>query len=147
MIDRCIKATVFATMLVGGTAQADPETDTCRFLTALAANDAAAIPGLVKEIAPALTQQGGVTAAQQIQTMLQVPIFDGGSAWVIGDMGSELQEHLILLRLREGEVAGARLRYEAFDDGMSLVSLEFHRKFNRYTEKPFLQSPEAIDCD
>jgi hypothetical protein len=43
----------------------------------------------------------------------------------------------LLLRLRKGEVAGARLRYAWYQDGMSRVSLEFHRSFLKYTERLF----------
>ncbi|QJF52002.1 hypothetical protein [Roseobacter ponti] len=62
-------------------------------------------------------------------------------------MGEDPEEHLLLLRLKEGEVSGARLRYEWTSEGsMSLVSMQFQRDFTRYAAGPMLQVPEKITC-
>ena len=137
----------FCVFLLPGIAFAAPQEDTCRLLKVLGSNDGDAIPSLLSEIAPAFSAERGAEASNQLKAMLGAPIFRGGSAWLIGSMGDDLEEHLLLLRLRDGEVAGARVRYEWYADGMSIVSLEFHRNFAKYAERPFLQPPEPILCE
>ena len=135
-------ATVFAAQSVA----ANPVEHSCHFLEVMGNNRVGDVQSMMGSIAPEFSQDRVSQAVSQFETLLRGSIFDGGSAWLVGKLGDDLEEHLIILRLSEGEVAGARLRYEWSADAPKLASIEFKRQFAEYAAQPFLQALERIDC-
>ncbi|MEM6577134.1 MAG: hypothetical protein AAF678_01460 [Pseudomonadota bacterium] len=129
-----------------GAAQADPTTNTCRFLDVMGSNNVVELADTLAEIAPRFSEDRNEQAAQQLGTVLEASPFIGGSAWRVVKFGEDIEEHLVLIRLKEGEVAGARLRYEWTAQGLSMVNLEVQRKYAEFTALQFTQAPERLDC-
>ncbi|WP_425091756.1 hypothetical protein [Tropicimonas sp. S265A] len=127
-------------------AVADTTDKTCRFLEVIGSNDGASVSAMLDDIAPNFSAERRSSASQSLEALVSSPIFNGGSAWRIAALGNDLEEHLVILRLTEGEVAGGRLRYEWSPDGLALVSLEFQRQYAEYTSAGFLMTPEPITC-
>ncbi|WP_172299986.1 hypothetical protein [Pseudoruegeria sp. HB172150] len=127
-------------------AAAEPLEQSCRILDVVGNNRAGMVNELVEEISTRWPQSNRDGAQQNFAKLLEEQVFSGGTVYQIAKLGDDVEEHLILLRLKLGEIAGIRLLYEWSPDGMAVTNLEFKRKFVEYAERPFLQEPVALDC-
>jgi hypothetical protein len=133
-------------LLVPTSLAADPATDSCRLLAVIGGNLAADVPSLVEEVGGLWSAENRSLAVQQLSGLASGGSFAGGSVWRIASLGDDVEEHLVILRLREGEVSGMRLRYEWTPEGLALVSLEIKRQFSELVAGPVLQPPERVAC-
>ncbi|MEL6689625.1 MAG: hypothetical protein AAFP28_04835 [Pseudomonadota bacterium] len=137
---------VMLSCLLPMAAMASPEEKTCKFLAVMGANNASDVEGMLAEIAPRFDAAKQKQATDTLRTLAEGAPFAGGSAWTVLELGDDLVEHLVLFRLKAGEIAGSRLRYEWSPDGPALTNIEFHRQYNEYAPTYAPTPPQAIDC-
>lgn len=127
-------------------AHADPVKQTCRFLDVMGGNRVGEVESMVAELAARWVPDARSAAVTQLSRLLEAGAYAGGNAYLVASMGDDLEEHLVLLRLVEGEVSGVRMRYEWTPDGLQLVAMDFKRRFEEYADTQFLRMPERIAC-
>lgn len=127
-------------------AHADPADITCRFLAVMGSNQAEQVEPMLKDIAPRFEGERLESATNTLRSIAAGAPFAGGSAWTVLSLGEDLEEHLVLFRLKEGELAGSLLRYEWSPEGLALTNIEFHRQFADYVPDFTPTAPTAIDC-
>lgn len=127
-------------------ASANPDRISCEVMAVLSTNDTAALAPLLDEIASRWITDARVGAVEQLSGLIASEPFVGGSVHRLVKLGEDLEEHVILLRLREGEVAGMRMRYEWSPDGLTLAGIDFKRQIAELTTLPFRSVPETVDC-
>ena len=125
---------------------ADPATDTCRLLAAIGGNDPNAVELALKDIGARWPEENVNRAIAQMKTVASGDVFVGGNAYLISKLGDDMEEHLVVLRLKAGEISAMRLRYEWTPDGLKLVNLETKRSITDILRNSYvLQSPQ-VDC-
>lgn len=127
-------------------AQAVPAEDSCRILSVIGQNNAAGVEDLMIDLADRWTEVNRTGAIESLKSMLEPAPFAGGSVYRIARIGEDLEEHLIILRLSAGEVAGMRLLYEWTPEGLKLTSLDFKRRFADMIATQVMMPPEPIAC-
>jgi hypothetical protein len=143
-----MRSTAFAFMLCL-TCQATfaaPVEDSCRVLAVIGQNDTAKVEEVMIELADRWTEANRTGAIETLKAMLDPAPFSGGSVYRIAKIGDDLEEHLVVLRLSEGEIAGMRLLYEWTPDGLKLTSLDFKRRYADIISAQIMMPPEPIDC-
>lgn len=134
-------------VLVGAhTSAANPMKDTCSMLAAIGANNPDAVESALSDIGARWQAANRTSAIQQMRTLASGNTFAGGNAYRISKLGDDVEEHIVLLRLRQGEVSAMRLRYEWTPDGLKLVSLEAKRKVTELTQNRVVIDPPLLDC-
>ena len=101
---------------------------------------------MVNEIAPRFDAAKRQRATETLRTLAEGSPFNGGSAWSVVELGDDLVEHLVLFRLKAGEIAGSRLRYEWSPNGLSLINIEVHRQYADYIPPFGPVAPTQLDC-
>lgn len=138
-------ATLFILPVYG---QSSPSEDSCDILDLIGQNRS---PGEVREVmAPktATWSRGNREALiERLEALLLETTFNGGAVYSAGKLGDNFEEHLVILRLNEGEIAGARLSYEWTPSGLSLTNLEVKSDLKELLAQAFLQEPEEIRCE
>lgn len=132
--------------LAGSAAFAAPADASCRVLAVIGGNDATAIAPMMTEFADRWTDANRTGAIESLTSMVTPEPFAGGAVYRIAKFGEDLEEHLIVLRLATGEVAGMRLLYEWTPDGLQLTTMDFKRRFPDMIATQILMPPEPIDC-
>lgn len=127
-------------------AWADPAQDSCHFLAVVGGNQPEGVGPLLGNIAAKWIPESRSRAVATLTDLMSKQRFAGGSVYRIARLGEDLEEHLVLLRLDGGELAGARLLYEWTPDGIRLTTLDFQRKYAEIIARPFLMAPEPIAC-
>ena len=106
-------------------AQADTATDqSCRLLGVLGGNRTGDIAPALADIAARWPEPNRAAAVERMTGLLGQIAFAGGNVYEIGRLGEDLVEHLVVLRLADGETAGMRLSYEWTPEGLSLTTLD-----------------------
>lgn len=131
-----------------GAARADPQADSCRFLDVVATNRSEAVPDLIEAIGAAWTATNRAALTEKFTAITKGIPMQGGSVWRVARFGEDLEEHLLLLRLTSGELAGMRLRYEAAVTGAPrLVAIAFEREVPAlYKGGALPATAEALSC-
>jgi phage-related minor tail protein len=145
MIPKAVHAALPIALLAQG-AGATPTDLSCRFLDVLGGNKAGEVEALMADLAQAWPEGNRTEATQRLQALLGDVAFAGGSVYRMAQLGQDLEEHLVLLRLSEGELVGARLLYEWAPEGMRLTSLDFNDDYADMTATQVLQPPEPLGC-
>lgn len=101
---------------------------------------------MMTEFADRWTDANRIGAIESLTSMVTPEPFAGGAVYRIAKFGEDLEEHLIVLRLATGEVAGMRLLYEWTPDGLKLTTMDFKRRFPDMIATQILMPPEPIDC-
>ncbi len=143
-----IRAAVLSAVVCGVPAvvMANPETTSCKMLEVLSLNKIEEVEPILNDFAGRWLPQSRDGAITQLTELLKTQPFVGGSAHRIAKLGGDLEEHIILLRLRMGEVAAMRLRYEWTPDGLTLAGMDFKRQVADLTTLSFVSVPEEIIC-
>lgn len=143
-----MRAAVLSALICGvpAVAPANPELTSCKMLEVLSQNQIEEVEPTINDFAARWLPESRDGAITQLTELLTTQPFVGGSAHRIAKLGSDLEEHIVLLRLRLGEVAAMRLRYEWTPDGLSLAGMDFKRKVADLTTLSFLSVPEEIVC-
>lgn len=128
-------------------AAANPQDISCRMLDAMSNNRGSQIKPMLKEIGSRWVPQSREGAAEQLTKLLETAPFMGGSLYRIAKLGDDFEEHIMLLRLQVGEVAGMRLRYEWTPDGLTLTGIDFKRQIGELSTVSFIGPPETINCE
>lgn len=132
--------------LPAASASADPLSISCRLLDVMSQNKADEVEGAVSEFAARWLEEAREGAINQLTSLLTPQPFVGGSLHRIAKLGDDFEEHVMLLRLRPGEVAAMRLRYEWTPDGLTLTGIDFKRKIGDLSTVSFVGVPEEITC-
>ena len=140
--------TLFATLTAAlpTVAAANPQAISCRVLDAMANNLGSEIKPILEEIGSRWIPQSRDGAAEQLTKLLETDPFVGGSLFQIAKLGDDFEEHIMLLRLEVGEVAGMRLRYEWTPDGLTLTGIDFKRQIGELSTVSFIGTPKPINC-
>lgn len=125
---------------------ADPEAISCKMMAVLSQNRVAELEPTLNEFAARWVPESRDGAIQQLSALLSSQPFVGGSVHRTTKLGEDLEEHVILLRLKDGEVAAMRMRYEWTPDGLTLAGVDFKRQVEELSTLPFPSVPEEIDC-
>lgn len=133
-------------ILVPSTAYANPVEFTCGLLSAIGGNNPDAVAPALEVMTSRWSEENRSTAVNRMETLAAGGVFAGGNVYRIAALGEDLEEHIVILRLKAGEVSGLRLRYEWTPDGSRLVSFEAKRQFNELMAAPAMQPPEPISC-
>lgn len=133
-------------MSMATAAAADPVASTCRFLDVVSGNKVDEVDALMADLGSRWVDSSRAGAIESLTTLLTQSKFAGGNVYRIAQLGEDLEEHLVVLRLERGEVAGARLLYEWTPDGLALTTMEFKRKFSEMIASQFAQQPEPVAC-
>ncbi|MEM8795286.1 MAG: hypothetical protein AAGE61_06945 [Pseudomonadota bacterium] len=137
---------IAAFFFMAGSLHAQPTNQSCAVLSALGSNQKLGVASAIDEAAPHWPTINREKLIETLQALLDSLQFNGGNVYRVAFFEGNLEEHLVLLRLKEGEVAGMRMRYEWAPDGMKLVTLKFERKYDAYARQPFSQTPELLTC-
>lgn len=137
-------ATIFA---LSGPAAADPVGDSCALLSVLGGNDTAGVDGLVDQISTLWPQENRDTAKQQFGALAGGNSFDGGNLYRLSKLGDDLEDHLVVLRLKTGELSGVWLRYEWTADGLGLVTLDIKRRITDLIPTKNFGTLDPIACE
>lgn len=127
-------------------AQADPIDTSCRLSEIIGQNQATEVHDAMEIFARNWVAPSRVAVISRLEGLLKKPVFAGGSVYRVAKLGEDFEEHLLVLRLRKGEVSGARLLYEWTPDGLALTNLEIKGNLYEITRSGFMQSPEIIEC-
>jgi hypothetical protein len=143
-----IRAAVLSVVICGAPAVAiaNPETTSCKMLEVLSQNKIEEIEPTLNDFAARWLPQSRNGAISQLTELLKTEPFVGGSVHRITKLGNDLEEHIVLLRLRMGEVAAMRLRYEWSPDGLTLAGMDFKRQVADLTTLSFVSVPEEVIC-
>lgn len=137
-------ATLFAFPAYG---QPSPSEDSCEILDLIGQNRS----GEVREVILPKTDTWSPASREalivRLEELLLETRFNGGAVYSAGKLGNNFEEHLLILRLAAGEIAGARLSYEWTPSGLSLTNLVFKSDLTELMAQPFLQDPEEIRCE
>lgn len=125
---------------------ANPQDISCRMLDAMSNNRAAELNPMLEEVGSRWVPQSREGASEQLTKLLEAEPFVGGSLFRIAKLGDDFEEHIMLLRLGVGEVAGMRLRYEWTPDGLTLTGIDFKRQIGELSTVSFIGAPEEITC-
>ncbi len=125
---------------------AAPTEDSCTLLAAVGGNDPEAVTEALNGIASRWTEEGRERAIDQMTAIASGNVFAGGNVYRTLVLGADLEEHLVVLRLRTGEVAGMLLRYEWTSDGLRLVALEAKRQVTELIGTRALTDPDPVPC-
>lgn len=133
-------------MLTSGPAVAGPIERSCQLLAAIGSNNAAAIESSLKDATRHWPDANRSDLINRLKELVGALKFVGGTVYRTAKLGDDIEEHLLVLRLAKGEVAGMRIRYEWGPTGMLLITINFDRKYHNYVKEPFLQTPVKIGC-
>lgn len=126
--------------------QTSPTEVSCEILDLIGQNRS----GKVQEVLVAKTASWNPASrdglVERLEALLLETSFSGGTLYGAGKLGNDFEEHLLLLRLAKGEIAGARLSYEWTPVGLTLTNLEFKSDLHELMAQPFLSAPVAIRC-
>ncbi len=139
-------AVVATVVFSSGSALAGPVGQSCQLLAAIGGNDAAAIESSLKKSITRWPEANRTSLIKRLKELVGTLKFAGGTLYRVAKLGDDIEEHLVLLRLEKGEVAGMRIRYEWGPNEMLLVSINFERVYQNYIKRPFLQTPAKIEC-
>ena len=137
---------ISTSLTVSGGAEATPVDDSCHFLEVIGNNASANVPRMISEIATTWPETNRIAATETLNNVLNEITFAGGSVWRIAQLGSDIEEHLVVLRHAEGEVSGVRLLYQWSPDGLELTTLDFKRRYSEIVATQMLQTPQSIEC-
>lgn len=129
-----------------GVAAAAPQEQTCQFLKVMGSNSAEEIGPMMDSLAARWVASSRDGAKDSLAGLIEQYGFNGGTAYRIAKLGEDAEEHLVVLRLKNGEIAGARLLYEWTPEGLQLTTMDFKRKFSEMIATQFLQPPEPLPC-
>lgn len=125
---------------------ATPDEQSCRLLAVIGGNKVDEIEAAVTELAGKWTDTNRAGAVTSLKGLMAPAPFAGGSVYRIARLGDDLEEHLIILRLKEGEIAGMRMLYEWSPDGLVLTTMDFKRRYPDIIGTQILATPERIAC-
>lgn len=125
---------------------AAPQEDSCALLDIIGSNKTTEVETALTEMADYWLPQSRVAVIEQLQQFLTPAPFIGGSVYRVAKLGDDLEEHVMLLRLRRGEVVGVRLRYEWTSDGLKLTGLDLKDKIDELSILNFGGAPVEITC-
>ncbi|MEO0567348.1 MAG: hypothetical protein AAF066_06425 [Pseudomonadota bacterium] len=125
---------------------ANAQSISCRLLDVMSQNKVSEVEGAVSEFSNRWLAESREGAIKQLTSLLEPLPFVGGSLHRIAKLGEDFEEHVMLLRLREGEVAAMRLRYEWSPGGPALTGIDFKRKIADLSTVSFIGVPEEITC-
>lgn len=128
-------------------AAANPQEVSCRLFDAMSNNKMVEINPILDDVGSRWLPQSREGAKEQLSTLLESQPFVGGSLHRIAKLGDDFEEHIMLLRLKIGEVAGMRLRYEWTPDGLTLTGIDFKRQIGELSTVSFIGPPETINCE
>ena len=134
-IERILAATIAGVVaaMTSGPALADAALEqSCQMLAVLGGNQVEEVAPTLGRLAGRWPEQNITGATEQLTQMLGQIAFAGGNVYELGRLGDDLVEHLIVLRLAEGETAGMQLSYEWTPEGLALTRMDF--KLNYTTE-------------
>lgn len=146
MNNKSLWATALCISAVATHVQAAPLDSSCMVLDVIGGNKTNESSPLVSKLAPHWSAKNRDGLTEQLDKLLANLKFAGGSVYRTAILGDDLEEHLIILRLHQGEVAGMLLRYEWSPAGMKLITMEFERKYADYIDTQMLQKPKKLDC-
>lgn len=125
---------------------AAPAEESCRLLAAIGAGDAAGIQQVVQQVAGHWTEESRESMRGELVRLVGNLSFAGGSVYRTGTIGEELEDYLLVLRLRDGEVAGLRLSFEWYPDGLKLRTLDFRRRVQEFWPGLVTGTLAPLDC-
>ncbi|MBT8476228.1 MAG: hypothetical protein KJO78_12225 [Alphaproteobacteria bacterium] len=128
------------------TADADPAEDSCRLLSVTSENRAADIEPLLNELASRWAPNSRNNAIETLTSLVRDIQFDGGNAYVVAKLGEDYEDHILAIRMKNGELAAARLTYEWTPDGMQLSVMNFKRRMSEMLPVGMPITGERIDC-
>lgn len=143
---RGLGAAALVVTLGASPGQADPVADTCAIAQALGGNARLEINAAIDSIAERWSPENRAAAKSRFGEFAAEGLFAGASAYRMIRFGDDLEEHLVLLRLRGGEVAAVRLIYEWTSEGPRMTVLDFKRRYSELSPAPYPAMPEAISC-
>lgn len=125
---------------------AEPIEQSCRLLDVMANNQADEVETLMTEVAARWPALNRVAAIERLQELLATAPFVDGSVYRTARLGEDLEEHLVVLRLAAGELAGARLLYEWTPTGPALTVFDFKQEFPELITGQLLPQSEPLAC-
>ena len=126
-----------------GAARADTAVEqSCRLLAVLGGNQAEQVAPTLADLAARWVEENRVGVSQRLSGMLAEVSFAGGNVYQLGRLGDDLVEHLVVLRLEDGETAGLQLVYEWTPDGLALTRLNFKLD---YASEPGITRPARLE--
>lgn len=140
--------TVAVLVVLAGAAPAvaAPQEDSCALLDIIGGNKATEVEASLTEMADRWLTKSRIAVIEQLQQILTPAPFVGGSVYRVAKLGDDLEEHIMLLRLRPGEIVGVRLRYEWTPDGLKLTGLDLKQKIDELSVLNFGGAPVEIAC-
>lgn len=137
---------VFAVLAGAAPVVAAPQEDSCTLLDIIGGNKTTEVEVALTEMADRWLTQSRVAVVEQLQQILAPAPFIGGSVYRVAKLGDDLEEHIMLLRLRRGEIVGVRLRYEWTPDGLKLTGFDLKEKIDELSVIDFGGAPVEIAC-
>lgn len=127
----------------------DPRDQSCGLINALVNGGAAGVLEYTKSTLAA--HWGEEDQNKLVEPMLQqfaIHEFVGGSAFLIADLGDDMQEHLLTLKLDGFGTFYGRIIYEKLGkDSFGMRSIMFEDDFPQVSVRPYLQKPVPLPCD
>lgn len=135
-----------STLALPQTVLANPVDQSCQILKVIGDNDAAAVTELVETISDRWSEESRQQAVGQLTNLASAGAFAGGSLYRLSKLGDDLEDHLILLRLRQGGLSAMWLRYEAGPGGMRVGVLDINRRVSQLVPDRALGMLEPVEC-
>lgn len=137
----------FAVLAMASADAAGLSEKSCAVLDVIGADRADGLAPLFADLGAHWPKENREGLVSRLTELLGALDFAGGNVYLLNKLGDDLEEHLVLLRLSDGEVAGMRLRYEWTPEGMKLVKVNFERKYEDYLPNAAGGSFQKLSCD
>ncbi|GAB4519493.1 MAG: hypothetical protein Kow00133_05270 [Amphiplicatus sp.] len=128
-------------------AAATPLAKSCAMLNVIGADRTDGLAPLFAELGAHWPKKNREDLVDRLTELLGALDFAGGNVYLLNKFSDDLEEHLLLLRLAGGEVAGMRLRYEWTPEGMKLIKVNFERKYEDYVLNAAGGSFQKLSCE
>ena len=128
-------------------ASAEPSQISCRFLDVIGSNKTDEIQPMMDEVAEQWLSESRNTASKSLINLSKQDRFIGGNIYRLTDLGDDLTEDLVLLRLEKGEVHGLLLRYSWAPDGRRLDGLDYKQNVEQLGPLALSGQPQLVVCD
>ncbi|MBB5519536.1 hypothetical protein [Amphiplicatus metriothermophilus] len=132
--------------LANSSAASTPLAKSCAVLDVIGTDRTDGLAPLFADLGAHWPKENREGLINRLTELLGALDFAGGNVYLLNKFGDDLEEHLVLLRLAGGEVAGMRLRYEWTPAGMKLVTVNFERKYQDYVPDVAGGSFQKLPC-
>ncbi|WP_422040137.1 hypothetical protein [Roseibium sp.] len=137
----------FGFILSATSAQATPHDTSCGLLDALGSNNIDAIESSLNDAASSWLPESKAAAAQSLTKLAADVAFNGGTVYQVTELGDDLVEHLVVLRLSKGDVHGMVLRYTWSPEGLSLTGMDYKQKLEDLRLLALSTPAVRLSCD